>query len=124
VATVEVSGAANLARTLKEAGIGLGSLKEANAYAAQIAGAWVAGRAPRVTGNLASSVRGRVRQTGASVVSGGSFAPYAGPINFGWPKRGIEANNFLYEGVRASETEWVARYEVEIQKVCDHVRGV
>lgn len=124
MATVEIRGAATLAATLKRAGVDIGELKEANALASSIAAAYVAGSAPRLTGALAFSVRGSARARGASVLSGTSSVPYAGPINYGWPARNINASNFMIGGVRASEGEWVAAYQADIQKVCDGVRGI
>ena len=57
------------------------------------------GRAPRDTGTLAGDVRAGATKTRAYVSVGRKRIRYAGPIHFGWPKRNIEPNPFLYEAM-------------------------
>lgn len=59
-------------------------------------GAQIAGRlAPRVTDKLAGTVRGNRAKSTAIVTAGRASVPYAGPINYGWPRRTIAASLFL-----------------------------
>lgn len=54
--------------------------------------------APKRSGRLAASTHPDA--TGVEI-----SAPYAGPIEFGWPRRGITANPFVETGLsRATET--------------------
>lgn len=59
--------------------------------------------APRRTGNLARSVRASVVKGAGVVRVGSAKVPYAGPINYGWPKRNIQGAHFMErasEGIR------------------------
>lgn len=65
--------------------------------------------APKVSGLLAGNVRAGAAKTKATVYVGGARVPYAGPINFGWPARNIEAALFMQGAAdnkadRAAET--------------------
>lgn len=52
------------------------------------------------TGQLGRSVRSAFSSRRAQLVVGSEKrVPYAGPINFGWAARGIEAQEFIYSGI-------------------------
>ncbi|GIG69741.1 HK97 gp10 family phage protein [Phytomonospora endophytica] len=122
--TIDVDGAAQLRRTLRKAGADAADLKDANAAAAAIVARAGAAAAPRRTGRLAASVRGN-RAVGAAVVrAGGARVPYAAPIHWGWPRRGIAAQPFLSDAARATEALWLAAFFRDMQSICDTVRGV
>lgn len=57
-------------------------------------------QAPKRSGTLARTVRGRGQQKGAFISAGFKRVPYAGPIHYGWPSRNIEANPFLERAAR------------------------
>lgn len=65
--------------------------------------------AERITPVRSGKLKNTLRSTGtvkAGVVRAGfSKVPYAGPIHFGWPKRNIRPNPFLYKAAdqRANE---------------------
>lgn len=86
-----VQGAGEVARAL--AGIAA-DLEEgpSSAALAAVAEAAVRARTPRLSGALAGSLRGEVVKGGIVVT-----APldYAGPINYGWPARGIAPAAFM-----------------------------
>jgi hypothetical protein len=68
--------------------------------------------APYRTGKLAESLRPFARQRAGIVRAGNKTnVPYAGPIIFGWPMRGIRANPFIYEAADSRRAEIVALYE-------------
>ena len=53
-------------------------------------------RVPVRTGRLRASIRSRPTTRGVRVLTGGTIrTPYAEPIHFGWPKRGIKAQPYL-----------------------------
>lgn len=66
---------------------------------------------PVVTGALAQSLRAFARQRAGIVRAGSTAVPYAGPIIFGWPMRGIKANPFIYKAADSRRGEIVALYE-------------
>src|SRR4051812_42073766 len=106
-----VTGHAEVARALRSLGVEVDDLKAA--FAALAAeGAQVAARhAPRRTGRLAGSIRG-TRARSAAVVT--ASVPYAGAINYGWPRRGIAAAGFMQAADSAPRA--VAALEAEINR--------
>lgn len=121
--TVRVHGLDRLVRTLNKAGADLGDLKDANAAAGRIVAADAQSRAPRRSGGLAGSIRASRQARRAQVVAGRSSIPYAGPIHWGWPSRGIAANPFLSNAAQATESQWVPLYLKDVQAAVDNVRG-
>jgi hypothetical protein len=75
------------------------------------------GEAPVITGRLRDTVRPVATRRGAKVRAGGARVPYAGPIHFGWPKRNITPNQFLYRAVDKSVDEAVEMYLQEIYTI-------
>ncbi len=73
--------------------------------------------APRRSGALAGSVKGRATAQRAQIIVGTPVkVPYAGPINFGWPLRHIAAQEFIYSSIAAAEKEMLDIYIFEIDK--------
>lgn len=120
---VKVEGARRLRRTLRQAGDDLGEMREAHATAARIAARASKALAPRLTGTLASTVRGAGTKTAAVMRAGFTKVPYAGPIHWGWPSRGIPAQPFMSDGARQSEGQWLPFYEAAIDDAIRKVRG-
>ena len=61
---------------------------------------YAANEAPVKSGALKRSTRGQANQTGAAVKSGTpTRVPYAGPIHWGWPLRGISKNQYIMRAV-------------------------
>lgn len=121
-ATVRVVGLPRFLRTLQAAGVEVEDLKDTMAAVAALAAAAVADEAPKVSGDLAGSVRGNRAKGRATVSVGrGRTKLYAMPIHYGWPARNIEPNLF---GDRALEriepivqARLVAGYQAELDKV-------
>lgn len=118
-ADVRVEGRRELARALRQMTGDVSDLKAANAAAAATVAAAAAARAPRRTGALAASVRGNKAVSRATVMAGGARLPYAGPIHYGWPARGIEPRPFVTEAAQATEAVWLAAYERAITEAVD-----
>jgi hypothetical protein len=121
--TVKVDGLKPLRRNLRRLGNDLSDLKDANQQAASIVASAGAGRAPKRSGNLAGSVRGN-RAVGRAIVrAGGAAVPYAGPVHWGWPAHGIEAQPFIADAAVETQPVWLPAYEASIQKAVDKVGG-
>lgn len=120
---VRVDGARRLARTLREFGEGLDDLKDANAAVSALIADRSKAAAPRRSGALADSIRGSRQAARAVVAVGGAKVPYAGPIHWGWPVRGIAANRFVWDTAQATQDEWLGTYERDIQRLADQVEG-
>lgn len=93
--TVSIDGLNAVVRDLLAMGLEVEDLKGAFSEIARF-GAIVASRhAPRRTGRLAGDVRGNRARNKAVVAAGRAGVPYAGPINYGWAARGIQASGFM-----------------------------
>ena len=108
---VQVTGARELRRAMKNMGHDLSDLTALHRDLAELVASDARNRAPKRTGKLAASVKGRATRTRATVLAGGPMIPYAGPIHFGWPARNIEPQPFLYDALDARKREVVNRYE-------------
>jgi hypothetical protein len=113
---VRVEGLNQLTRELVRLGVDVEDLKDGMAKIADEGAELAAGLAPRKTGALANSVRGN-RAKGKAVVAAGSRArvPYAGPINYGWPARGIRADLFMQRADAKLQPRAVVLLEEAVQ---------
>ncbi|MFE9256505.1 HK97-gp10 family putative phage morphogenesis protein [Streptomyces sp. NPDC006879] len=69
-------------------------------------------------GKLAKSVKVVASANSAKIKAGtASRAPYAGAIHFGYPKRGIRPNRFLYRAMARNSEKVSETYEREITAV-------
>lgn len=118
---IKVHGARELRRSLKRAGAELTDMKDANAKVAAYVATAAASRAPRRTGRLAGSGRGNRAVSKAVVTFGGARQPYAGPIHWGWPLHGIEAQPFVVDAARQTEPTWLAMYAHDVDRIVDSI---
>lgn len=74
---------------------------------------------PVRTGKLKASVRsaGTVRDAIGRV--GKASVPYAAPIHWGWPKRGIKGRPFLTDAAQAVEKDITERYDQQVDEMLD-----
>lgn len=117
--TVKVEGLREVQRRLKALETDTADLKAANAAAAAIVATAAATRAPRRSGKLAASVHGNRAAGRATVLGGGALVPYAGPIHWGWPSRGIEGQPFIQSAAVATEAVWLPAYEHALSTAVD-----
>lgn len=122
-AGVQVIGAKELRRTLKRAGSNMDDLKDAHAAAGAIVVAAGRTTAPRRSGSLAGTVRSSRAAASAVIRAGGASVPYAGPIHWGWPARGIAAQPWLSEAATSTEPEWTAAYEKAVDQILATIQG-
>lgn len=55
--------------------------------------------------------------------AGRASVPYAGPIHYGWPAHGIEANPFVTDAAQATEPLWLPKYETDVNAVAHSLDG-
>ena len=91
-ATVQVEGLREIVRGLEQAGVELDDLKDIFGEIASEAAGVAGPVTPRRTGTLAGTVRGNRAKNKAVVTIGKARTPYAAPIIWGWPARGIKAS--------------------------------
>ena len=120
---VNVVGLAELTRTMRKAGVDIAELKLAHTKAAQIVADRAAEFAPRRSGALAGSIRPAKQANRARIMAGSAKVPYANPIHWGWPSRGIGAQPFLSDAAQETEAEWTAAYVADVQAALDKVKG-
>jgi hypothetical protein len=77
---------------------------------------------PVRSGNLKSTLRSSATQMSGRVRAGFARVPYAGPIHFGWPARGIQANPFLYDSLDWRRYEVLEIYDRNIERIRDKYR--
>lgn len=87
-------------RALQQFGVEVSDLKEVFAGIADEGAQLAAQYAPRRSGRLAGTVRGNKAKNKAVVIAGRARVPYAGAINYGWPKRGIKPVLFMQRADR------------------------
>ncbi|MGP5362152.1 hypothetical protein ACTXLB_02460 [Brachybacterium tyrofermentans] len=120
---VEIDGARELRRTLRAAGDDLEDLKAANQAAANIAAAAARTKAPKLTGRLAGDIRASGTKTAGIIRAGRKKIPYAGPIHWGWPSKGIAGRPYITQGAQQTESIWVPLYQKQLDQALKKVKG-
>lgn len=119
----EVKGAKELKTSLKLAGDDLDDLKDAHQAVGNLIVTASRSKAPVVSGALAGSIRATRTVGGVGIKAGGAKVPYANPIHWGWPSRGIKANRFIWDTAKRMEADWVQLYFEELEKVVNKIEG-
>ena len=92
---VAIEGLRETTRDLVKLGVEVEDLKDVMASISRTGAEIAARHAPVKTGALRASIRGNRAKGKAVITAGKARVPYAGPINYGWPARGITASNFI-----------------------------
>lgn len=119
-----VVGQKRFVATMRKAGADMDELREVNAQAARVALPAVRSLVPRRSGTLAGSVRTGATKRAGVIRAGRKSVPYAGVINYGWPKRHITGRMFANNGVAQTEPAWTKLYEDFIKKTMSQVKGI
>ncbi|MCM0618777.1 hypothetical protein [Nocardioides bruguierae] len=109
-----VEGLRDVVRGLQQMGLDVDDLKDAFAKLAAKGSEVASQLAPRRSGRLAGDVRGNRAKSKAVITAGRATVPYAGPINYGWPKRGIEPSLFMQRADEQMQPTAVQLLEDEI----------
>lgn len=72
---------------------------------------------PVRSGRLKDTLRSSGTMRGAQVRAGFARVPYAGPIHFGWRKRNIRPQPFLYDALDDRRAEVLRTYEDNLNKL-------
>lgn len=92
---VQVEGLRKTVRALQELGVDAEDLKAVFSEIAREGSQVAAAHAPRRSGALSGTIRGNRAKSKSVVTAGRARVKYAGPINYGWPKRNIKGQRFL-----------------------------
>lgn len=99
--TEYVTGLREVIRNLEKIGADVADMKEVFISIGDMVRADAAALAPKTTGRLAASIKPTKTKNKAAVRAGSARVPYAGAINYGWPRRHIGARNFLQRAIDA-----------------------
>lgn len=114
MARIEIEGLDELRRNIRKLEGGVDDLKAANSSAAKIVENAAAPLVPRRTGRLRMSLRSSGTQRAGVVRAGKASVPYAGPIHFGWRKRNIRPQPFIYEAADRRRSEVLEAYDKQV----------
>jgi hypothetical protein len=92
---VRVEGLNKTVRALEKFGADVADLKGVFSEIAAEGARLAATYAPHRTGRLSATVRGNKSKNRAVVTAGRARVPYAGAINYGWPRRHIRPALFM-----------------------------
>lgn len=122
-AKLEITGAKELRKIIKNANDNdlKKSLKEANKAGSEVVAEKARFLVPVKSGRLKASVRAGATQSNGWVAVGKKAVPYAAPIHFGWFKRHIKPQPFLYEAADARIGAVLAAYEDAINEVISKI---
>jgi hypothetical protein len=121
-ARVEVEGAKELRRALKRMGDDLADLRAINLEAAQAVADQARERVPVASGRLRGSIKPRATKTRGYVTAGNNrLVPYAGPIHFGWHRRHIVPQPFLFDALDERRDDIVRKYQARVGDLVERV---
>lgn len=113
----KVEGLSRAVRELQSLGAEVEDLKAGFAKVADEGAERAARHAPKRSGRLAGTVRGNRAKSKAVVRAGTKArAPHAGPINYGWPRRGIRASGFMQKADQEMRPRAIQILEDEINR--------
>lgn len=92
---VRVTGLKETVRKLESLGVEVTDIKDVMAAIARQGATLAESYAPHDSGRLEASIKGNRAKGKATVKAGSRRVPYAGVINYGWPRRGITADGFM-----------------------------
>jgi hypothetical protein len=113
----QVEGLNQTVRALQEVGLEVDDLKDAFSKVAFEGARVASGFAPKVSGRLASDIRGNRAKSKAVITAGRSSVLYAGPINYGWPNRNIAASGFMQRASDVMQPRALQLLEDEVNQV-------
>lgn len=124
-AEIQVKGVKELIRDLKRAGDeeAKEELKAAHKEGADAVASTARGIAPKVSGTLAGNIRASSTLRSGRVAVGKKKIPYAGPVHFGWKRRNIRPNPFLYEALDGRRHEVLKTFEEAVVNIAESVKG-
>lgn len=121
--TTYVTGLRELVRNLEKIGADAADMKEVFTAIGDMVRADAARLAPRNTGRLSASIKPTKTKNKAAVRAGSARVPYAGVINYGWPKRSITARNFLQRAIDSNEQKAIEMMDDGLGRIIDKHMG-
>lgn len=116
---IEVDGARELRRALRQVEDGVSDLKTVHASTARIVEQRAEQLTPVRSGLLRSTVRSTGQASGGVIRAGYARVPYAGPIHFGWRARNIRPQPFLYDALDERRTQVFDAYRKQVDALIE-----
>ena len=113
---ITITGVKEVIDTLNKLGKDLESNEELNKELSSTLSQKASAMAPRLTGALASSVKGNPSAEKAQILAGSAAVPYAGVQEYGWPEKNIQAQPYLRPAVYNNLGYIIEKYNESIQK--------
>lgn len=113
---ISIQGVSDVKATLNKLGRDLESNIELNKELSSTLSQKASAMAPRLTGALASSVKGNPSAEKAQILAGSDAVPYAGVQEYGWPQRNIKAQPYLTPAVYNNLGYIVEKYNDSIKE--------
>lgn len=113
---ITITGVKEVTDTLNKLGRDLESNIELNKELSTTLSQKASALAPRLTGALASSVKGNPSAEKAQILAGSAAVPYAGVQEYGWPEKNINAQPYLRPAVHNNMGYIIEKYNESIQK--------
>jgi phage gpG-like protein len=113
---ITITGVKEVIDTLNKLGKDLESNEELNKELSSTLSQKASAMAPRLTGALASSVKGNPSAEKAQILAGSAAVPYAGVQEYGWPEKNIQAQPYLRPAVHNNMGYIIEKYNDSIQK--------
>lgn len=121
-ASVRIDGLNAAIRALAAIGIDAEDMKDSMSVIARFGAMRAAEFAPKRSGKLAGDIRGNRAKAKAVITSGRKSIPYAGPINYGWPKHNITAAGYMQKADKSIQPWALRRLQRDLnQKIA--IRG-
>jgi carbon monoxide dehydrogenase subunit G len=115
--TVSVKGLREVTRSFKQYEGAVDDLKTANAAISSKVAQSAVATTPKLTGRLASTVKGNRAVQRVQIKAGGARVPYAGVIEYGWPARNIEAQPFLRRAAWTNRDYVIQQYSSNLESI-------
>lgn len=117
---IQIDGLKETQKALRELGDELKyEMKATHRQAAEVIVQGAKRYVPVRSGKLAASIRAAATMTSGKVRAGSAAVPYAGPIHFGWPKRYIKPQPFIYDAMDVRRQEVYDLYAKRIYGLID-----
>lgn len=116
-ADIQIKGARELRRKLSAIDGAIDDLKAVHLEAARMVESAAVGLVPVRSGRLRDTIRSSGTKTGARVRAGFKRIPYAGVIHFGWPRRNIEPQPFLYDALDKRRRQVLDVYDERLNEL-------
>jgi hypothetical protein len=92
---IKITGLREVVRSLNQYAGAVDDMKEANSKISSKVAQDAVSIAPKLSGDLARTIKGNRAKERVQIKAGGARVPYAGVIEYGWPARNIEPQSFL-----------------------------